>query len=67
MKQFRMGSSLLLATILLTWMNLPAYGEESRSLVENGSLTVSLQPHQRRGWPTELVPEAGLEPAQACA
>ena len=42
MKQFRMSSSLLLATILLTLMNLPAYGQESEPLSDNSVLHVFL-------------------------
>jgi len=42
MKQFRMGRSLLLATLLLTLMNLPAYGQESEPLSENSALHVFL-------------------------
>jgi len=34
--------SLLLATLLLTWMNLPAYGQESEPLSDNSALHVFL-------------------------
>ncbi len=42
LKQFRMSSALLLATILLTLMNLPAYGQESGPLSDSSALHVFL-------------------------